>query len=82
MRQFARPAVMAALEGSYNPNARPASARKADCAAERASLSSKVAKRYDSFLKRSPAGTHNDALWFARASKEQRRAYKAARAAG
>jgi hypothetical protein len=52
------------------------------CAGERASLSPKAARRYDSFLKQSPAGTHNDALWYARASREQRQRYKATRRAG
>jgi hypothetical protein len=52
-----------------------------DCTAERASLSGKEAGRYEEFLKRSPRGTHNDALWYARATKEQRQAYRAARSA-
>jgi hypothetical protein len=55
--------------------------RKVDCTAERASLSGKEAGRYEEFLKRSPRGTHNDALWYARATKEQRQAYRAARSA-
>jgi hypothetical protein len=80
--QDGKPAVTGAVEGSYDPRRRPASAlRKVDCAAERASLSGKAAGRYEEFLKRSPRGTHNDALWYARATKEQRQAYRAARGA-
>jgi hypothetical protein len=83
MNQMPRDAAIGPAPRSYNPTARPRSAlKKVDCAAERGSLSSRAAQRYDRFLKRSPQGTHNDAMWYARASKEQRRAYKAARKAG
>jgi hypothetical protein len=74
---------MGATEGSYDPTRRPAAAtRKVDCAAERASLSGREANRYEKFLRRSPSGTHNDAMWYARATKAQRQRYKAARKDG
>jgi hypothetical protein len=83
VRQFPRSATVGAVEGSYDPARRPASAlRKLGPAAECA-LTPKQSRRYQKFMTKSPNATRNDGLWYARATKEQRDRYKtAARQAG
>jgi hypothetical protein len=56
--------------------------KRVDCAAEHASLSPQEGRRYSKFVAKSPNGNHNDAMWYARASRDQRQRYKAARRAG
>jgi hypothetical protein len=63
--QTPRPAVMGRTEGSYNPQARPASARR--------SFSAKVEKRVAKYMARNPGASRSDALAYATAGKKVQR---------
>jgi hypothetical protein len=69
---------MGAVEASYDPKARPASALKA---ADVGRFKDKVQSRCDKYLKRNPDASRKEALQFAMASKPARRAYKSCRRA-